>query len=72
MFLTPEEIAGLTQRKHRKSQIAVLNSLGITHKIRPDGSLVVAKAHALQVFGVKEDKKQAKEIEPNWGALQHA
>jgi len=40
--------------------------------VRPDGSLVVARAHANKEFGVAEDKKKPKELEPNWGALAHA
>lgn len=72
MFLTDDEIAELTNRIHRKSQRTVLNALGIAYKIRPDGSLLVARAHVLKELGVAEDKKQAKEKEPNWGALAHA
>lgn len=72
MFLTQDEIAELTNRVHRKSQRAVLNALGIVYKVRPDGSLAVARAHVDKEFGVAEGKKKAKEKEPNWGALAHA
>lgn len=72
MFLTEDEIIELTKKTRRSSQRAVLNSLGIVHKVRPDGSLVVASAHANKVFGVTDDKRRAAEKEPNWGALAHA
>lgn len=72
MFLTAEEIAELTNKTHRKSQRTVLNALGIAYKVRPDGTLLVARAHVLKELGVAEDKKKAKDAEPNWGALAHA
>jgi len=72
MFLTEDEIVELTKKTRHSSQCAVLNALGIVHKVRPDGSLVVARAHANKEFGVAEDKKKPKELEPNWGALAHA
>lgn len=72
MFLTAEEIAELTRRKQRAAQRAVLNALGIQYKVRPDGTLVVARAHVEKEFGVAQDKKQPKDKEPNWGALAHA
>jgi hypothetical protein len=72
MFLTDEEIVELTKKRRRVSQRQVLNALGIVHKVRPDGSLVVARDHALKEFGVAEDKKKQKEVAPNWGALAHA
>lgn len=72
MFLTEDEIADLTKRVQHKSQRTVLNALGIVHKVRPDGSLVVSREHALQVLGVKEIKRTAKEKEPNWGAMANA
>jgi hypothetical protein len=44
--------------------------MGIEHKIRPDGSVAVLKAHIDQSFGVRTPKqKQAKLIEPNWAAI---
>lgn len=72
MFLDDDEIADLTQKVQRRSQRVVLNAMGITHKVRPDGTLVVARDHALQVLGVKEGRAKAKEKEPNWGAMVNA
>lgn len=53
MLLTDAEIANLTKKTQRAPQRAVLNFLGIQHKVRPDGSLVVSKSHVEQVLGVK-------------------
>lgn len=53
MFLTPEEIAELTDRVQRRAQRSVLNFMGIEHKVRPDGSLVVARAHVEKTLGVQ-------------------
>lgn len=72
MCLTEEEIVELTKRVQHRSQRTVLNALGITYKVRPDGTLVVARDHALQVLGVKEIKTKTKDKEPNWGALANA
>lgn len=72
MFLTQDEIVELTGKRRRESQRQVLNALGVVYKVRPDGSLVVARAHAMKEFGVAEDKKKQKDVEPNWGALAHA
>ena len=43
--------------------------MGIEHKVRPDGSVVVLKAHVEQSLGLREDRKKTKEFEPNWGAI---
>ena len=70
MILTAEELAELTGRTRRSSQIEALRFMGIEHKIRPDGTVAVLKAHIEQTFGVRESKqKQAKIIEPNWAAI---
>ena len=69
IFLSQEEIKELTNRVHRKAQRAALNSLGITSKIRPDGSLVVARAVVENELGVTPSKKSKIKTEPNWSAM---
>jgi hypothetical protein len=70
MFLTEEEIRELTNRKQRSAQAMVLNALGITHKVRPDGSLVVLRAHVEHELGYRTPPaKREKEFVPDWGAL---
>ncbi|KQV50062.1 DUF4224 domain-containing protein [Massilia sp. Root335] len=70
MFLTDDEVKELTRKSRRASQAKVLNSLGITHKIRPDGSLVILRSHVEQVFaGRKSEEKPRLATEPNWDAF---
>ena len=69
MFLTTEQITELTGRKTHKSQRAVLNHLGIEHKVRPDGSLVVLRSHVEKSLGGNSDSVKLKAPEPNWSAI---
>jgi hypothetical protein len=70
MWLNQIEIAELTGRRQKASQIGVLRFMGIEHKIRPDGSVAVLKAHVEQSFGVRApNQKKAKIAEPNWSAI---
>ena len=41
-WLTPKEIADLTGYKQYQRQLKALNQMGIDHKRRPDGTLVVS------------------------------
>lgn len=69
MFLTDEEIASLTQKKRYATQRRVLNALGVTHKIRPDGSIAILRSHVEQVFGGNVTPPKRCPTEPNWAAL---
>jgi hypothetical protein len=70
MFLTTEELKELTQRSRYGAQAVVLNALGITYKVRPDGTLAVLRAHVEQQFGVVGNQStKEKEYEPNWAAI---
>jgi hypothetical protein len=69
MFLTRAEIAELTGRKLSKSQRTVLNHLGIEHKVRPDGSLVVLRSHVEKSLGGDLGGDKLKRPEPNWSAI---
>jgi hypothetical protein len=40
-ILSPDELKQLTQKKQSTSQREVLNFMGIDHRMRPDGSVVV-------------------------------
>lgn len=73
MFLNEEEIYSLTKRIHHKAQAKVLAQLGIEHKVRPDGTLVVLASHVERVLGGEVGGKSKKPAaEPNWGALNAA
>jgi prophage regulatory protein len=51
MFLRAEELRELTQRRQSRSQSEMLRALGIEHKVRPDGSLIVLRAHVVKLLG---------------------
>jgi len=70
-FLASNEIHGLTNRVKKHAQAKVLNSMGIEHKIRPDGSIAILRAHIIKVFDGNPDpvKKAPKTASPNWGAI---
>lgn len=70
-FLAPEEIKDLTDKSRRPSQVKVLNSMGIQHRVRPDGSVAILRAHITKVFDGNPEaaRKTAKSAQPNWAAI---
>lgn len=69
MFLTRDEIVALTARIHHSAQRKVLSMMGIEHRTRPDGSIVVLRTHVEQILGAFGSHRKATSSEPNWGAL---
>ena len=69
MILSDEELRDLTGRSRKASQVQVLRFMGIEHKVRPDGSVAVLKAHVEQVLGAYIQTRKVVEVEPNWGAI---
>lgn len=70
MLLSEAEIAALTRKQRHPAQRKVLNAMGITHKVRPDGSLAVSLAHVKHLLGDVATAKVVKEDEPDWSAMQ--
>lgn len=71
MTLTEAEIVKLTDRKRRPAQARVLRHMGIEHKIRPDGSIAVSRAHAeLALSGGAPGTSPTAAPEPDWSSLQ--
>lgn len=69
-FLDSEEVLALTQRKVRSAQVKVLQSMGIEHRVRPDGSVAILRAHITKVFdGGSDTQSKIKEVVPNWDAM---
>jgi hypothetical protein len=64
LCLTREEVAELTGRTQRSAQRRVLQYMGIDHKQRPDGSLVVFRSGLDAAAGIGHATKRT---EPNWG-----
>jgi hypothetical protein len=69
MFLTCEEVRALTKRVQYSAQVKALRTMGIEHRARPDGSLVVLRSHIEQMFSGMSEKRKHQRAEPNWGAL---
>jgi hypothetical protein len=70
MFLTHDDIATLTGKQQHNAQRRVLNAMGIIHKLRPDGSIVVLERHLhSELGGTQATVSRTKETEPNWSAL---
>lgn len=74
MFLTGDEIIDLTGKKRRSAQMKELNSLGITHKVRGDGSLVVLRSHIENELDGKSrvSLESVKDTQPNWEGMYNA
>jgi hypothetical protein len=64
MFLTDEELTELTGKRYNAVRVRVLRGMGIEHKIRPDGSIVVLRAHAERILGERAPKSKIKAWEP--------
>jgi hypothetical protein len=69
-FLTEEEVQALTDRRMRKAQVIALNSMGIEHRVRPDGSVAILRAHITKIFdGGSDTHSKTKQAVPNWDAM---
>ena len=70
-FLTQEEVQILTERKVRPAQVRVLKAMGIEHRVRPDGSVAILRAHINKVFDGSIETKSTKQqhSQPNWDAM---
>lgn len=69
-LLTPSEVRELTGRVRRSTQVQTLRSMGIEHRIRPDGSIVILRAHAERVLsGDIHVSTRDSESKPNWSAI---
>lgn len=69
MFLTAEELKEMTKRTQYRAQVQVLRALGIEHKIRPDGSVLVLRAHVEKQMGGDITSSPTRKREPNWSAI---
>ena len=70
MFLTPAELKELTGKLQRHAQRKVLNYMGIEHRLRPDGSLLVSRSHVEKILdGIQGAHSIGQKTEPNWDVL---
>lgn len=66
LFLTDNEVRELTRRERYSAQVRALRRMGIDHRIRPDGSVLVLRSHVESLFS---GHVASNDQEPNWGAL---
>lgn len=69
MWLTKDEIRELTGFVHRDKQVEELNRLGVTHRTRGDGTIVVARDHVAEQFGCNVTSASETQAEPNWSNM---
>ena len=70
MFLSEDELTQLTGKKLNPARIAQLNFMGIQHKVRADGKIVVLKTHIENLLDNKHRTiSNNKETKPNWEAI---
>lgn len=69
MFLDREELTHLTGRTRKDAQVRVLRFMGIEHRLRPDGSVAVLRAHVEKSLGGSNVEIAEREYEPNWAAF---
>lgn len=67
MFLTDDELTELTGKRQNAARARALNGMGVQHKVRADGSIVVLRAHIERMLG-ETVQQQTKEWRPAWMA----
>ena len=68
MFLTSEEVTILTGKKRSPAQVTALRTMGIEHKIRPDGAVIISRSHVERVLdgNIINGLESKSCIQPNW------
>lgn len=69
MFLTPDQLRELTGKCRPSAQARVLKTLGIEHRTRPDGFVLVLVAHVEHLLNPGTKAKVKRPFVPNWKAL---
>ena len=69
-FLSEDEVQALTERKVRPAQVRALKSMGLEHRVRPDGSVAILRAHIFKIFdGDPNARSKQPVVSPNWDAM---
>lgn len=66
-FLSSGEVHELTGRRQHAAQVRALRAMGIEHRVRPNGSVAVLRAHVEALMGVTSSRRTT-EWQPNWSA----
>lgn len=72
MFLNsrddPEVFRRLTGKRRHEAHARVLNAMGVQHRVRPDGVVVVSRDHVEHLLGARPDVAR-KEKPPEFGPI---
>jgi hypothetical protein len=71
ILLTDDEVIELTHKKNRSAQVRALRRMGIEHRVRPDGTIVISRCYIEKILSgkVAENATIKEKNEPNWSAL---
>lgn len=69
LLLDSEEIEELTGRTRRGAQVRVLRAMGIEHRVRPDGSVAVSRAHYERIFCVSSHERHLRKTSPDFSMV---
>jgi len=69
MFLAETEITALTGYQRRSAQVRALRSMGIEHRVRPDGGIIISRAHVEKILDGSMEHGAKQPPKPNWEAL---
>lgn len=69
LVLTDAEVAELTDKRRRDAQVRALRTMGVEHRVRPDGSVVVARQHYEQIFGVGVPSNTPRKTAPDFSMV---
>ncbi|WP_052810901.1 DUF4224 domain-containing protein [Pandoraea vervacti] len=70
MFLEPEEVVALTGRRMYSAQARALRMMGIEHRVRPNGTIVVLSEHVTLALGAQSvTAARAASVEPDWRSM---
>lgn len=68
MILTEAELEARTRKRRHRARARVLQAMGITFRLRGDGSVVVSRVHLDKLLGANSATPSIN-ILPNWSAL---
>jgi hypothetical protein len=68
MFLSEDELTSLTGMKRREARVRALRTMGVEHRIRPDGRVIVLRSHIESLLGGTRGTIVSIP-EPDWSAL---
>ena len=71
-FLTDKEVIELTNKRNRPAQRNALKSMGIEHRVRPDGTVAILREHIARELGAEDPRqthRRSKSIVPDFDAI---